>query len=170
MKISVFVPQGFESQLLDALFQFMAPMANTGTVHSSRRHRSFMPLAGPSLLSARSGAEHVEEARRLEVLIPKVNRLCSVTALVPRTHTRNPPTIFIRCSTEAALRLGQGRQARPGKIAWGICWSLVKERLGGCRHVRLVGDRNSVVQKVAVCGGSGASLLTRQRARGRISL
>ncbi|GLI38438.1 Nif3-like dinuclear metal center hexameric protein [Geobacter hydrogenophilus] len=159
VKLVVFVPKGHEEQVRDALFLFSGVIgayrdcsfqcAGTGT---------FKPLAGAQPFIGQVGTREYVEESRIEVLLEKRNLSAAVTALV-KAHPYEEPAFDLFPLLNRGPEQGLGRI---GVLAEETTVSAfadeVKGRLG-LAGVRFVGDGARPVRKVALCGGSGMSLL-----------
>lgn len=159
IKLAVFVPQGHEGHVREALFRFSGvtgaygdcsfQCAGTGT---------FKPLAGAQPFIGQVGTREYVEELRLEVLLQKRDLSAAVAALV-KAHPYEEPAF------DLFPLLNRGREQGLGRIGvlaedttLGAFADHVKGRLG-LAGVRFVGDGGRPVRKVALCGGSGMSLL-----------
>ncbi|UPU35570.1 Nif3-like dinuclear metal center hexameric protein [Geomonas paludis] len=159
VKMVLFAPRGFEEKLLAALSPFMPLIGNyrdcSYQVEGTGR---FTPLAGAKPFVGEVGSGHAEPESRLEFLIMKERIGAAVTALKGVHPYEEPAYDLYPVLNQGAPRgLGRiGTLAAP--VAAGGFAREVRERLGAA-GVRLVGDPERPVKKVAVCGGSGVSLL-----------
>jgi len=159
VKLSVFVPKGHEERVLEALFRFSGVMGNyRDCSFQTGGTGTFTPLAGAQPFLGKVGVrEHVEETR-LEVLIPKESLPAALNALLSAHPYEEPAYDLYPLLNKGNVR-GLGRLCRlKEETTLGDLVALVKERLT-LAGVRFVGDSGSRVKKVAICGGSGASLL-----------
>jgi len=166
LKLAVFVPAGHEDALLTALSPFSPNLGNyrdcsfqtTGTGR-------FTPLAGATPFIGKVGAPESVQESRLELLIHK-ERLSSALAALKSAHPYEEPAFDIYPVLNRGETLGLGRIGMlPEAASAGAFARHVKERLGA-PAVRLVGDPERPVRKVALCGGSGASLLMEASRKG----
>jgi dinuclear metal center YbgI/SA1388 family protein len=158
-KIAVFVPHGFEGKLLDALSGFMAQIGNyRDCSFQGDGLGRFKPLPGAQPFVGEVGKRHEEPESRVEFLVQKERISAAVTALV-KAHPYEEPAfdIYPVLNRGASRGLGRiGRLAEPTTA--GAFAMLVKETLVA-NGVRLVGEPGREIRKIALCGGSGASLL-----------
>jgi dinuclear metal center YbgI/SA1388 family protein len=159
VKLSVFVPHGHEEQVMAALFRYSGVIGNyrdcsfrtggTGT---------FTPLAGARpFIGAVGKREEVAESR-LEVLVRGTDVAAVVKAL-RKAHPYEEPAYDLYPLLNRGEERGLGRIGElPEATTLGEFAAFVKERLR-LQGVRYVGDAGRRVKKVALCGGSGASLL-----------
>ncbi|HJV66541.1 MAG TPA: Nif3-like dinuclear metal center hexameric protein [Geomonas sp.] len=159
LKIAVFVPHGFEDKLLAALSSFLAPIGNyRDCSYQGEGIGRFRAMAGATPFVGKVGELHQEKESRLEFLVQK-ERLSAAVAALNGAHPYEEPAydIYPVLNRGAARGLGRiGLLAEPTTA--GDYARLVKESLGAA-GVRLVGDPGRRVKKVALCGGSGSSLL-----------
>ena len=159
IKLAVFVPHGFEERLLDALSPFIAPIGNyRDCSFQGDGVGRFTPVAGAKPFVGEVGVRHLEKESRLEFLLPK-ERLAAALATLKGAHPYEEPAcdlypVLNRGATRGMGRIGTLQEATTaGEFAL-----VVKERLAAS-GVRLVGEPGRRVKKVALCGGSGASLI-----------
>ena len=164
LKMAVFVPAGFEEKMLDALARFMAPLGNyRGCSFQGEGVGRFTPVAGAQPFVGEVGARHMERESRLEFLLPK-ERLSAAVQALKGIHPYEEPAydlypVLNRGDVRGLGRIGMlCEPTTAGEFAL-----VVKERLSAA-GVRLVGEPGRLVKKVALCGGSGASLI-REAAR-----
>ncbi len=167
LKLAVFVPLGYEAQVAAALFE--AGAGHIGNYDSCSFGVSgtgtFRPGAGTSPFLGRPG--EMERAReiRLETVVPR-ERLSRVVQKLLKAHPYEEPAYDLIPLANARADVGLGRIGRLGEaVPLETFAEKVKQRLG-CPFLRLVGDPQRRVAKVAVCGGSGASLLQEAVRRG----
>lgn len=160
-KLVVFVPQGHETEVMEALFaagaghvgeydrvSFRAP--GTGTFRGSENANPFLGQPGV-----------VEEADefRLETIVPG-GRLAKVLARMLKAHPYEEVAYDLIPLANTRNDIGLGRIGRLAEeLSLQQFAERVRERLG-LPSLRLVGDPQLPIRKVAVCGGSGASLLS----------
>jgi len=166
-KIAVFVPKGYEDKVRDALSRAGAgwignyshcsfQTAGTGT---------FMPREGTQpFIGAQNKLERVEEVR-LETIYP--SRLRNrVIREVFSAHPYEEPAYDLYPLNNSGQQYGLGLL---GEVSEPVALGDVARdfsRLLKASFFRLVGDPQKKVKRVAVCGGSGASLIGRAKAAG----
>jgi len=136
-----------------------------GCAYVSIGEGRFTPEEGASPAIGRVGApERVEEAR-IEAIAP-ASALDAVRRAIAENHPYETPAVDVyplkdKAATGALGRVGElSAEAKLGEFAL-----FVREKLKA-PGVRYAGDPDKVVGKVAVCGGSGASLWKAAMARG----
>ncbi len=166
-KVVVFVPRGFEEKVREAMCAagagflgkyrdctFQAP--GTGT---------FRPLPGASPFLGRIGElERVEEVR-LETVVPE-QKLGAVLRALAEAHPYEEVAYDVYPLRNPGVKYGLGRVgmlAEPRPL--GVFAEGVRELLG-VREVRVAGDLERAVARVAVCPGSGMGLLEQAVAAG----
>jgi dinuclear metal center YbgI/SA1388 family protein len=160
IKVVVFVPSGYEGVVADALFKGGAgrvgnydrcsfAAAGTGT---------FRPGVGTDPFVGRQGeTERVNEVR-LEAILPREVQGKVVDRML-RAHPYEEVAYDLIPLANRRPRVGLGRIGRLAEsTTLGAFAAQVKTALGA-PALRLVGDVGRSVIKVALCGGSGASLL-----------
>jgi len=159
LKMVLFVPHGFEERLLDALSSFMAPLGNyRDCSFQGDGVGRFTALNGARPFVGELDVRHQEKESRLEFLLQKERLNAALTAL-KGAHPYEEPAYDLYPVLNRGPLHGLGRiGALPEATTAGEFARLAREQLqaGG---VRLVGEPGRRVKKVALCGGSGASLI-----------
>jgi dinuclear metal center YbgI/SA1388 family protein len=159
-KLAVFVPADHLDSVAEALFAAGAGQlgnydrcsfraAGTGTFRGGEGSQPFL---------GRQGAMESVSEVRLEVLVP-VERLSRVTQKLLKAHPYEEVAydLLPLANRREDIGLGRiGRLAQPSPLEAFV--GQVKSALG-CQNPRWVGEPERMVAKVALCGGSGASLL-----------
>lgn len=159
VKLAVFVPKGFEEQVMEALFRFSGFIGNyrdcsfrtdgTGT---------FLPLEGAKPFRGEEGRRESLDESRIEVLLRAAD-LSRATEALKAAHPYEEPAY------DLYPLLNKGKGFGPGRIGLvdnplplHMYAAFVRERL--CAgSVRYVGNADRLIRKAALCSGSGASLL-----------
>jgi len=158
----VFVPVGITEQLVDALSAAGAGVIGdyTRCVWQTTGTGTFIPGQGSHPAIGRQGhVERVPEVR-LEMVVPRARRDEVLRALRDLHPYEDPGYAFFENSSTPS-RAGFGRV---GELAQPVSLREFAERVattlpptpGG---VRIAGDPERLVRTVAVCGGSGGSML-----------
>ncbi len=160
LKLVVFVPTGYEEQMAEALFAGGAGQVGAYD-HCAFRATgvgSFRPGAGTEPFIGTQGlTERVKEIRLETILTRGVQQ--RVVERMRKAHPYEEVAYDLIPLANRRTEVGLGRIGRlASTLPLGEFAARVRELLGA-EHVRLVGDPKRSVQKVAVCGGSGASLL-----------
>ncbi|MBF0474988.1 MAG: Nif3-like dinuclear metal center hexameric protein [Deltaproteobacteria bacterium] len=164
LKLTVFVPVGYEPVIRQALCR--GAVGRLGAYDEcsfqSRGWGSFRPGPNTSPFSGHKGQLNLEAETRLEVLLPKTELFAALTRLHD-VHPYEEPAYDVYPLVTAASGLGLGRVGRLSDIISlrEFCL-LLKERLS-IRGMRVVGDLNASIGRVAVCGGSGGDLIAQAR-------
>jgi dinuclear metal center YbgI/SA1388 family protein len=166
VKLAVFVPKGFEEQVMTALFRFTAGLGNyrdcsfrvdgTGT---------FLPLEGAKPFRGEVGIRESVQEARLEVLLRAAD-LGKATEALKAAHPYEEPAYDLYPLLNRGQGFGLGRIGVLESPATLAAYAAdVRERLGCC-SVRYVGNPVQTVRRVALCSGSGASFLHEAKRRG----
>jgi len=166
VKLTVFVPKGHEESIMDALFSVSGLIGNyrecsfqTGGIGT------FKPLQGAKPFLGEIGKREYAEETRLEVLLRKEDVNAAVKALLA-AHPYEEPAYDLYPRVNKGKADGLGRIGElPAALSLVDFAAQVKERLG-CEGVRFVGTAGRLVRKIALCGGSGSSLLREARSQG----
>lgn len=161
-KLVVFVPQASVQEVVAALAEVGAGRigAYERCVWSTAGVGSFRPLPGAQpTVGAVGQVEQVAEDR-VEMVLPPSLRAAALRALRD-AHPYEEPAFDIYPTTPlpTAQGLGRvGRLAEPTRLAdfVSIVAGALPATAGG---VRAAGQRDALVERVAVCGGAGDSLL-----------
>jgi dinuclear metal center YbgI/SA1388 family protein len=166
VKLSVFVPTGHEEPVKEALFRYSALIGNydecsfqvagTGT---------FRPLDRAVPFIGDKGSRSSVAESRIEVLLSRDNLGPAISAL-RKAHPYEEPAIDLYQLHNRGARRGLGRLgslAAPMSLA---DFALFAKKSLSAAGVRMVGDGGRLVRRIAICGGSGASLLREASARG----
>ena len=159
VKLVVFVPVDHLEQVRSALFPFAATQGNyrdcsfavdgTGT---------FTPLEGAEPYSGTVGFLSKVPEERLEMLIAAAQVSRAVKALLA-VHPYEEPAFDLYPLLNKGAQRGLGRI---GRLPESLTLAAYADRLRNVLSapaLRYVGDPNATIAKVALCSGSGASLL-----------
>ena len=159
VKLAVFVPKGHEEQVREALFRFSGIIgAYSDCSFQCDGTGTFKPIAGAQPFIGQVGTREYVEESRIEVLLQKRDLSAAVAALV-KAHPYEEPAFDLFPLLNKGAEQGLGRIGLLSEeTTLGAFADEVKGRLG-LVGVRFVGDGSRPVRKVALCGGSGMSLL-----------
>jgi dinuclear metal center YbgI/SA1388 family protein len=167
LKLVVFVPLGHEEAVKEALFS-----AGAGEVGAYDRVSFQSPgrggfRCGPATrpFIGTPGAEEVVEEVRLETLLPAAISGKVVSRLL-KAHPYEEVAFDLYPLANQRTDVGLGRIGQlPQPLALADFVVLVKQALG-LQQLRMAGPAERLVKKVAVCGGSGAGLISAALGRG----
>ncbi len=159
VKLIVFVPEGHEEKILEALFHFSGFIGNySDCSFQSSGTGSFKPLEGASPFIGKVNTREYASETRVEVLVRKEDVPEAVAALT-KVHPYEEPAYDLHPLLNKGKIRGLGRIGELGKVVSLEKFAAqIKERFS-LDGLRIVGERNLEIKRVAVCGGSGASLL-----------
>jgi dinuclear metal center YbgI/SA1388 family protein len=156
-KLVTFVPVEVTAKVLDALAVAGAGVIGEYT-HCSFRVRgtgTFLPTERAHPVVGERGELNEVEEDRLEVVVPRDRLEAAIEAMV-QAHPYEEVAYDVY--PLAGGGMGLGRIARLGSpLTVGELAERCRERLGS--EVRIAGDPRRDVRIVALCGGSGASLI-----------
>jgi dinuclear metal center YbgI/SA1388 family protein len=166
-KLVVFVPQGHETALLDAIFAAGGGQVGaydrcsfrTSGTGSFRGNATSTPFIGQP-----DRTEETQELR-LETIVPS-DLLHKVVTRMIKAHPYEEVAYDLIPLANRRTDVGLGRI---GRLAEPLSLQLFAEQVRKQLQVpalRLVGDPQRPISKVAVCGGSGASLISDALRRG----
>ncbi|SHI94155.1 dinuclear metal center protein, YbgI/SA1388 family [Malonomonas rubra DSM 5091] len=159
-KLVVYVPKGHEQEMMTALFaagaghigEYDHCSFRTEGTGSFRGNDSTDPFIG------QPGELEQTSEYRLETIVPGA-ALAKVVARMIKTHPYEEVAYDLIPLANTRSDIGLGRIGRlPQKVTLKAFAEQVKQQLN-LPALRLVGDQGMGIEKVAVCGGSGASLL-----------
>ncbi len=161
-KVVVFVPQGYEDAVREAMCSRGAGWIGNYSecTFQTEGTGTFRPLPGSDPFLGRVG--ELEKARefRLETIVPE-EKLPRVLEAMLQAHPYEEVAYDVYPLWNQGRCYGFGRVGKlPEPIPLDRFAGEVK-RLLGLKVVRVIGDPGRIVKKVALCGGSGMSLLAR---------
>jgi dinuclear metal center YbgI/SA1388 family protein len=160
VKLVVFVPEGYEGKVSDALFDAGAGKMGRYDCCSFRTTGTgtFRPGAGTAPFVGRVGVMESVHEVRLETIFPR-ELLNRVVDKMLKAHPYEEVAYDIMPLDNRRVDVGLGRIGRLAEQPTLAGFAArVKEALG-TSSLRIVGDPDRKIAKVALCSGSGASLL-----------
>jgi len=171
LKVVVFVPVEYADAVADALFSSGAGQVGAYDQCSFRAQGvgTFRPGEGTKPFIGEVGkAERVAEVR-LETIVPK-GKLSRVLEKMIKAHPYEEVAYDLVPLQNHVPGAGLGRIGRlTAEIPLDAFIDQVKTALG-CDYLRVCGGNSKAVHKVALCGGSGASLLMAAHRQGADTL
>ncbi len=159
VKLTVFVPAESLERVRAALFPFTVQQGNyRDCSFAAGGVGTFTPLEGASPYSGSVGVPAQVPEERLEVLVSRAEVARAVKALLG-AHPYEEPAFDIFPLLNEGEKLGLGRI---GRLAEPVPLAEYADRLRkvlSAPTLRYVGDPAARISKVALCSGSGASLL-----------
>lgn len=164
VKLVVFVPVGHLESVRNALFPYLQSQGNyRDCSFTASGEGTFLPLEGAEPFIGTVGKQQKVSEERLELLVERSNLLRAVKALLA-SHPYEEPAYDLYPLINEGEKLGLGRVGRlPEAVALADYAGQIREVLSA-PGLRYVGDPAARISKVALCCGSGASLL-REAAR-----
>ncbi len=161
LKLAVYVPAGYEDAVSEALFAAGAGQIGRYDRCSFRATGTgtFRPGPGTTPFLGAEGKNETSREVRLETLLPR-EHLGRAVERMKKAHPYEEVAydLYPLANRREDVGLGRlGRLAAPETLHRFA--SRVREALGASA-VRVVGDPERSVSKVALCGGSGAGLLS----------
>jgi dinuclear metal center YbgI/SA1388 family protein len=159
IKLTVFVPGGHEEKVAEALFAYSGFIGNySDCSFRASGTGTFRPHTGAKPFMGEIGRREYAEEVRLEVLLRKDDLKPALKAMIA-AHPYEEPAFDIYPLLNRGMSSGLGRI---GELATALPLREFAASVKGVLHldrVRYVGDGERMVKKIALCGGSGASLL-----------
>ncbi|HXE95158.1 MAG TPA: Nif3-like dinuclear metal center hexameric protein [Dongiaceae bacterium] len=158
-KLVVFVPVDRLEQLRSALFPFTALQGNyRDCSFAADGIGTFTPLDGAEPFTGTVGELAKVPEERLELLMERAQLPRAVKALLA-AHPYEEPAFDVYPLLNEGEKMGLGRVGRlPEPLTLGAYAGQLKKVLSA-PALRYVGDPEARISKVALCSGSGASLL-----------
>lgn len=160
LKIVVFVPKGYEDQVRNAMSEKGA--GHIGNYSDCTFQLSgigtFRPLAGTNPFIGNKEQLEKTEEYRIETIVPQ-EKLEKVLNAMIDAHPYEEVAYDLYPLANEGAHSGLGRI---GNLVEGVTLGQLIEKVKialDFEDVRFVGDLNTKIEKVAVCGGSGASLI-----------
>jgi dinuclear metal center YbgI/SA1388 family protein len=160
-KLVVFVPTEHQESLAGALFDAGAGHIGAYDRCSFRTDGTgtFRPGEGSDPFIGESGKNEAVAETRLETVVPK-EKLGRVVAKMLKAHPYEEVAYDIFPLLNSRNDVGLGRIGRLSESTTLVGFAEAVKQSLGADHVRYVGVSDQQISKVAVCGGSGASLLS----------
>jgi dinuclear metal center YbgI/SA1388 family protein len=159
-KLTVFVPLGHEEKVLEALFKFSGFIGNySDCSFQSQGTGTFKPLDGARPFIGKVDSREYTDEARIEVLVRGEDTEEALAAML-KVHPYEEPAYDLFPLLNKGKCRGLGRI---GELAGSITLRLFAERIKkefSLDGLRVIGDLKRDVRKVAVCGGSGSSLIS----------
>lgn len=159
VKLVVFVPVDSIKQLRSALFRFAATQGNyRDCSFAADGLGTFTPLEGAEPFTGVVGEMAEVKEERLELLIPRTQLPGAIKALLAQ-HPYEEPAYDIYPLINNGEKMGLGRI---GRLPQSVSLAEYADQIRGVLSapmLRYVGNPAAMISKVALCSGSGASLL-----------
>jgi dinuclear metal center YbgI/SA1388 family protein len=159
VKLVVYVPVDHLEQMRSALFPFVARQGNyCDCSFAAEGTGTFTPLDGAQPFSGTVGLLSRVAEERLELLIAAAQVSRAVKALLA-VHPYEEPAFDLYPLVNKGVQRGLGRI---GRLPESLTLAAYADRMRSVLSapaLRYVGDPNATIAKVALCSGSGASLL-----------
>ncbi len=159
LKLVVFVPEGHFEGVRSAMLPHCERLGDySDCTFAVAGEGTFTPLAGANpLIGSLNRFEQVAE-RRLELLVER-SRLPRVVKALLAAHPYEEPAFDVYPLLNDGAKFGLGRIGRfAEKRSLAELATMIRERLAAT-NLRYVGDPAAMIGKIAVCSGSGASLM-----------
>lgn len=160
VKLVVYVPAGYEGQVAEALFKAGAGEVGNYDNCSFRSEGlgTFRAKDGCSPFIGQVGERSSVRELRLETVVPK-ELLNRVVERMVRAHPYEEVAYDLIPLDNRRKEIGLGRIGRLAQVTPLASFAAEVKKTLQVEALRIVGDGQGPVKKVAVCGGSGASLL-----------
>ncbi|MDD2335001.1 MAG: Nif3-like dinuclear metal center hexameric protein [Geobacteraceae bacterium] len=166
VKLAVFVPKGHEERVSQALFQFSGSIGKYSECSFQVEGMgTFTPHEGAAPFIGTVGKREYAEETRIEVLLRKDDVDRALVAL-SSAHPYEEPAVDLYPLLNNGVQKGLGRIGMlKQSLSLDKFVSRIKEEFA-VEGLRFVGDGDRMLGKVALCGGSGSSLLREAYSQG----
>jgi dinuclear metal center YbgI/SA1388 family protein len=166
VKLVIFVPEGHEAAILEALSPYSGFIGNYSDCSFRVAGKgTFRPKEGATPFVGEIGRREEVCENRVEVLLRQADLAIAINAL-RKVHPYEEPAFDIYPLLNKGEPSGLGRIGRlAGDCTLETFAAMVRDNLK-IQGIRYVGEAGRKVRKVALCGGSGASLLREAIFRG----
>lgn len=159
VKLVVFVPIEQFTQVRSALLPHTESIGNyRDCSFSAAGEGTFLPLEGAQPAIGAIGKLETVAEQRLELLVHKA-QLPKVIRTLIAAHPYEEPAYDCYPLLNETAAIGLGRIGSLSKAVTLSDWALTVSRQLGSSSIRYVGEPSRLIRKVAICSGSGASLL-----------
>jgi dinuclear metal center YbgI/SA1388 family protein len=167
LKIVVFVPSGYEEQVANALFAGGAGQVGRYSACSfaAEGAGTFQPEPGAQPFIGQPGVRERTREIRLETVVPREQSAKAVTRML-KAHPYEEVAYDLIPLANRRPDIGLGRIGRLSQALPLEAFAMQVKTALQIDFLRLVGDPKRSVQKIAWCGGSGASLLSEAARQG----
>jgi dinuclear metal center YbgI/SA1388 family protein len=164
VKLVVFVPDSHLESVRSALFPYLKSQGNyRDCSFAASGEGTFLPLEGADPFIGTVGSQQKVSEERLELLVERSNLARAVKALLA-SHPYEEPAYDIYPLINEGEKLGLGRIGRLSDAVTLSNYAGQIKKILSAPGLRYVGEPAAIISKVALCSGSGASLL-REAAR-----
>jgi dinuclear metal center YbgI/SA1388 family protein len=159
VKLVVFVPTDYIEPIKSALFPYAESLGNyRDCSFASGGEGTFTPLEGAEPFIGKVGIPQKVSEQRFELLLERRNLPRAIQALMA-AHPYEDPAYDVYSLLNEGEKLGLGRIGHlSDTVSLGDFARQIKKTLPA-PGLRYVGDPSARLSKVALCSGSGASLL-----------
>jgi len=160
LKLVVYVPAGYEGKVADALFKAGAGRIGNYDSCSFRSEGvgTFRAAEGCSPFIGQIGERSSVRELRLETVVPR-ELVSRVVDRMVRAHPYEEVAYDLLPLANRREEIGLGRIGRLAQATTLAEFAAAVKQALQVEALRVVGDGETKIAKVAVCGGSGASLL-----------
>lgn len=159
VKLVVFVPVDHLDQVRSALFPVTAEQGNyRDCSFTAGGTGTFLPLSGAVPFVGAVGVQSKVPEERLEMLILRT-QVSRALKLLLAVHPYEEPAFDVYPLLNEGEKLGLGRIGRLSTPLTLAEYAAHVKKVLSAPALRFVGDPNALISKVALCSGSGASLL-----------
>ncbi|HHY79465.1 MAG TPA: Nif3-like dinuclear metal center hexameric protein [Thermoanaerobacter sp.] len=165
-KIAVYVPQGYEEVVRNAMCSAGAGFVGnySDATFQARGIGTYRPLEGTNPFIGETGKLEKTEEVKIESIVPQRYLEKVVTAML-NVHPYEEVAYDIYSLENVKEEYGLGRIGIISETTLQELALQVKAKFK-INNLRVVGDLNKKIRKVAVCGGSGASLIHKAVSKG----
>lgn len=159
-KFAIFTPKGHEAKIIDAIARGGGGVigAYTHCTFRSSGTGTFLGGAGANPFIGKAGKLEEAEEIRIEAVVPRAAR-SAVLREVLAVHPYEEPAYDFYVLAEETGETGLGCVAEPQRPVTAARLAGTIKRRMKLKNVRLSGPAKTLVNRIAICTGSGGSLI-----------
>lgn len=167
LKLAVFVPLGYEDRVRQGLFSVGAGIIGhySHCSFATRGQGTYQPEVGANPWRGDNETLSRVEESRLEVLLPE-SRLPAVLTHLQAVHPYEEVAYDLYPLKNPGVTLGLGRIGELSAPRPFLQFVQQLKAVFGVTVIKVAGNPPDLVQRIAVCGGSGGDLIGRARQKG----
>jgi dinuclear metal center YbgI/SA1388 family protein len=166
-KLVVYVPQGYEDRVLSAICaQGAGGIGNyTECTFQTEGTGTYRPQAGSHPFRGEAGKLERAPEVRLETIVP-ADRVAQVIQSMRQAHPYEEPAYDLYPLRQSGVRQGLGRVGQLPKPMLLTDFARMVKGLLSIQTIKITGDPERMISRVALCGGAAIEFLPLARASG----
>ncbi|MDK2798646.1 MAG: hypothetical protein PWP27_251 [Clostridiales bacterium] len=159
-KIVVFIPEGYEDSVRQAMTNAGAGWIGdySDCTYTCKGIGTFRPLEGTNPFVGKQGKIEKVNEYRLETVVPE-NKISDVVQSMIKAHPYEEVAYDVYPLEIEGKAIGLGRIGELDKQTTFAEFINIVKSILNTTHVQYIGNKQSIVSKIAVCTGSGGDLI-----------